>query len=62
MAEIELITRLINNLGVPIAVMIWLFYEKYKMREEFKSSVDQNTKVVKDLHDTIKLLREKVIK
>ena len=47
--ELEILTGLITSVGFPIAVCIFLLYERNKNMQKFIEMIRENTDAVKDL-------------
>ena len=54
--NIELLTHLINSVGIPVAIVVILLIQTYKEREKYRillldmqKTVDSNTTVIKEL-------------
>ena len=53
--ELELLTEIITNVGFPIAVCIFLLYERNKNMQKFIEMIRENTDAVKDLKMMIEM-------
>ena len=53
--ELELLTEIMTNVGFPIAVCIFLLYERNKNMQKFIEMIQENTTAVKDLKMIIEM-------
>ena len=53
--ELEILTGLITSVGFPIAVCIFLLYERNKNMQKFIEMIRENTAAVKNLKMLIEL-------
>ena len=53
--ELEILTEIITNVGFPIAVCIFLLYERNKNMQKFIEMIRENTLAVKNLKMLIEL-------
>ena len=53
--ELEIFTGLITSVGFPIAVCIFLLYERNKHMQKFIEMIQENTAAVKNLKTLIEV-------
>lgn len=47
--DVQAITNIISTVGFPIAVVIYLFYYQKTILDEFRTQMNENTKVMQSL-------------